>query len=112
MRTPTATTAILLAAALTACSSADPAPEKPAASSSAPALSKAEVTKQCVDAFAAMLSERPADFDPETGSDPKPTECDAVPEDEYLDMYMDGLSQHNKQGQQGLQDLIDDAAEQ
>ncbi|MEQ4610672.1 hypothetical protein ABMX48_31665 [Streptomyces cavourensis] len=75
-------------------------------------LSKAEATEQYVDAVAAMLSERPADFAPETDSDPKPTECYAVPEDEYLDVYMDGLSQHNKQGQQDLRDLIDGAAEQ
>lgn len=112
MRTRTAATAILLAATLTACSSSDPAPEKPAATSSAPELSKAETLAQCVDAVAAMLSERPADFDPETDSDPKPAECDAVPEGEYLDAYMDGLSQHNQEGIADLEQQIEDAAEQ
>ncbi|MFD3655977.1 hypothetical protein [Streptomyces sp. NPDC058620] len=92
MTTRTAATLILLAATLTACTSTDPAPEKPAATS-APALSKAEITRQCVNAIAEAVSNRPADFDPETDSDPQPAACDALSEAEYMDAYMDGLSQ-------------------
>ncbi|MFE3387344.1 hypothetical protein [Streptomyces anulatus] len=107
----TATTAIFLTATLTACAST-PEPNRPAPTNSAPTLSKAEITEQCVDAVAVMLSERPADFDPETDSDPKPAECNAVPEDEYLDAYMDGISQANREGIADLEQQIEDAAEQ
>lgn len=99
MRTRTTTvTLLLLAAALTACTSSDPAPapDKPAATTAAPTIDKAQLVQQCVDAIAEVISARPADFDPETDSDPQPTECDAVPEDEYLDAYYDGLAQANE----------------
>ncbi|WP_097865974.1 hypothetical protein [Streptomyces sp. rh34] len=96
MRTRTAAAAILLGAALTACGTT-PTPDRPATTSSAPELSKTETLAQCVDAIAEAISARPADFDPETDSDPKPPECDDISEDEYLDVYMDGLQQSNEQ---------------
>jgi hypothetical protein len=105
----------ILLATLTACggSSTEDKPTTPATTAAAtPTLDAAEVTQQCVDAVAETIGNRAADFDPENDSDPKPPECDALGEDEYLDAYMDGLSQSNQQGLEDLRDQIDGAAEQ
>ncbi|MEV7871493.1 hypothetical protein AB0P17_36585 [Streptomyces sp. NPDC088124] len=107
--------ATLLLVTLTGCSGdSDPAPTETAtatATSTAPALSKAEITQQCIDAVAAVISQRPADFDPEADTDPQPAECDALSETDYLDAYMDGLQQSNQDGRDALQRQIDEAAE-
>ncbi|MGW6743769.1 hypothetical protein ACWGDX_24125 [Streptomyces sp. NPDC055025] len=100
MRTTTAAIATaLLLATLTACGSdSSPAPAETvtATATASPALSQAEITQQCIDAVAEVVSQRPADFDPETDTDPQPTECNGLSETDYLDAYMDGLSQSNQ----------------
>lgn len=91
--------------ALTGCSSADdakPAPTVTTTVTATPTLSAAEQTQACVEAIADTITARPEDFDPETDSDPKPAECDTVPEDEYLDAYMDGLQLSNERGRAAL----------
>jgi hypothetical protein len=103
MRTRTVTTALTAALllALTACSSQDN-PKPPAPTTTAPALSTAQQRQACVDAIAATISARPTDFNPDTDSDPKPAACATIPEDDYLDVYMDGLALSNKQGRDAL----------
>lgn len=108
MRTRTAAASILLAASLTACGTT-PAPDKPAATSSAaPKVDKAATVKACVDAVA----ELPAGPDGSVPSDPVPTECTDLSDSEYLDAYMDGISQANREGIADLEQQIEDAAEQ
>ncbi|MFD3749737.1 hypothetical protein ACFWVT_05630 [Streptomyces cyaneofuscatus] len=107
MRTRTTATAILLLAILTACST-ESTPEPAATTSAAPADDKATTVQACIDAVA----ELPAGDDGSVPSEPVPAECAGLSDGEYLDAYMDGIEQSNKQGQQDLQDLIDDAAEQ
>lgn len=91
---------------LTGCSSSSdapsPAPTVTTTVTQPPALSKAEQTQACIEAVADVITARPADFDPETDSDPKPAECDSVPDDEYLDAYMDGLQLSNERGRAAL----------
>lgn len=112
MRTRTTTAALIAAGllALTGCSSSEPAPAPTV--SAAPTLSAEQVAAQCTDALAEAIYNRPDDFDPDTDTDPQPAECDALPEDQYLDTYMDALRQSNERGRQDLQDQIDEAAEQ
>ncbi|RLV66341.1 hypothetical protein STAN_1862 [Streptomyces sp. CBMAI 2042] len=108
MRTRTATTVILLLAALTGCSAESGTPEPAATTSAAPTADKAATVQACVDAVAGL----PAGEDGSVPSEPVPAECAGLSDGEYLDAYMDGIEQSNKQGQQDLQDLIDGAAEQ
>ncbi|MFE6931762.1 hypothetical protein ACFVDT_06995 [Streptomyces sp. NPDC057699] len=99
---------------LTACggSSTEDKPTTPASTAAASStVDPAQATKECVDAVAATIGARPDDFDPENDSDPKPDACKSLSEDEYLDAYMDGLSEANKQGLADLQDQIDEATE-
>lgn len=107
------TTAVLLA--LVGCSSdgsdAKPSPTKTVTVTPTPALSKAEVTQQCIDAVAVVIDQRPPDFDPETEEDPQPTECDSLTDSEYLDAYMDGVSQRNLDAIQEREDQREEAAE-
>ncbi|WP_073947640.1 hypothetical protein [Streptomyces kebangsaanensis] len=115
MRTRTALAAVLLAlAALTAACGSDNKPSKPAATSvatSAAAVDTAEARQACVDAWAETISNRPADFNPDTDSDTEPNECKGLPEGDWTDRYMDGLTQSNQDGRDALQDLIDQASE-
>ncbi|MEV4974435.1 hypothetical protein [Streptomyces scopuliridis] len=114
IRTTTLAAALLLVT-LTGCSSgSDPAPTETVTATTtptAPALSQAEITQQCIDAVAAAISQRSADFDPKTDTDPQPTECDGLSETDYLDAYMDGLQQSNQAGRDELQRQIEEAAE-
>ncbi|MGW1814083.1 hypothetical protein ACWCQM_11055 [Streptomyces sp. NPDC002125] len=99
---------------LTACggSTTEDKPATPATTAAAtPTLDAAEVTQECIDAVAATVGARPDDFDPENDSDPKPDACKSLSEDEYMDAYMDGLTEANKQGLADLQDQIDEATE-
>lgn len=94
MRTGTTATAAVAAAlllALAGCGSSDaPKPAETVKTTvTAPApLSKAEQTKQCVDAVAASANG-------EVPSEPKPSPCSSLTEGEYLDAYMDGIHQAN-----------------
>lgn len=107
MRTRTMAAAGLLTAvvlAITSCSSGSddkPAPTTPAATAStttAPALSRAEITQACTDAVA----EVPAGADGSVPSEPRPDACTGLPEDEYLDAYFDGIQQSNQAGRDKL----------
>ncbi|WP_329114475.1 hypothetical protein [Streptomyces sp. NBC_01353] len=98
-RTALAALAAALCLGLTACNGGGGA--KPAVTVTVtvtPTLSAAEQRQACVEAWADVIGARPDDFDSETDSDPKPAECEAVPEDDYLDAYMDGLMLSNKRG--------------
>lgn len=112
MRTiPTAAFAAALLLALTGCSSdSKPAPAKTVTVTKTPALSAEEARAACVDAWADTISARPSDWDSETGDDPEPAACAGLPEDDYLDMYYDGLQQSNKAAQDRLGDCLDDPA--
>lgn len=93
MRTTTVTL-LLLAAALTACTSSDPAPapDKPAATSAAPTVDQATLVQQCVDAVALITPSA----DGSVPSEPVPAECADLSDSDYLDAYYDGLAQANK----------------
>jgi hypothetical protein len=99
---------------LTACTT-EPEPDATVPPSPTAAATRtadaAELTRECVDAVAATIGARPEDFDPENDSDPKPAACNALPEDEYLDAYMDGLSQSNRAALEERQRERDEAAE-
>ncbi|MEU9861316.1 hypothetical protein AB0D99_10590 [Streptomyces sp. NPDC047971] len=104
-----AATAALLA--LTGCSSQTSDNSPPTApTTTAPALSAAEQREACVDAWAATIGARPADFNPETDTDPTPDACTSLSESDSLDAYMDGLQQTNKAGQDAFKKAIEDAA--
>lgn len=98
----------LLAAAcltLTGCSSGDarkPSPTVTATVTETPTLSAGEQRQACVEAWADTIGARPSDFNAETDSDPKPTACEAIPEDESLDVYMDGLELSNQRALEAL----------
>lgn len=113
MRTRTITTTIaagLLLATLTSCSGEKPAPVETVTATATPRLSKAEITAQCVDAVAKVIDARPDTFDPDTDQDPKPEECNSLSDSEYLDAYMDGLSQRNRDAIDEMQRKIDEAS--
>ncbi|MFI0825711.1 hypothetical protein ACH4Q7_14785 [Streptomyces roseolus] len=109
MRTKTITSlagtaALLLALTLTACSSTPPASPPPATTTAAattPAATAAD-RQACVEAIADVIDQRPADFDPETDSDPEPPECAGIPEAESLDVYMEGLKLRNERARNAL----------
>lgn len=101
-------TALLLAG--TGCSSDSepkPTPTKTVTVTATPTLSKAELTQQCTDAVALL----PAGDDGSVPFEPVPTECAALAENEYLDAYMDGINQGNRDALQDRQDARDEAAE-
>lgn len=94
---------VLLASLAVGCSTAGEAaptksPKSPAAS---PSLSKAEVTRQCIDAVAAQA----------TGNEAKPKECAPLSDSEYVEASFKGVQQHNKAGQDALQRQIEEAGE-
>lgn len=96
---------------LTGCSSAgEPAPAKTVTVTKTPEMSAEEKRAACVDAWADTISARPADWDPEVDNDPEPAQCTGLPEDEWLDMYWDGLAQSNEAGRQELGECLDDPA--
>ena len=112
----TATASLLLTLTLTACgSNEEPATDKPtatattSAAATTPAATAAD-KQACVEAIANAITNRPNDFDPENDSDPKPTECAAIAENDYLDTYMEGLRLSNQRGRDELQRQIDEAA--
>ena len=92
-RTATAVTAALLLT-LTGCSSGDAEPAKTvtATTTAPPQLSKAEQTRQCVDAVADVAAAASG----EVPSEPTPAPCASLNDSEYLDAYMDGISQANR----------------
>lgn len=110
-RTAIASLAVALLLGLTACGTTAK-PDQPAATATTTTstLSADEQRQACVDAIAATISARPSDFNPDTDSDPKPDACATIPEDDYLDAYMDGLQQSNKAGLDELEKAIEDAA--
>jgi len=106
--------AMLLLAALTACSGGgDTEPVKTATvtATKTPTLSAEEARAACVDAWADSIGARPDDFDPETDSDPEPAECAGLPEGEWMDRYMEGLSISNQRGLEERQRELDEASE-
>lgn len=110
------TTAMLLTAvtltALTGCSGGDgkePA-ETTVTVTKTPELTAEEKRAECVDGWADTISSRPADWDPDVDDDPEPTECAGLPEDDWLDMYYDGLAQSNEAGREELGECLDDPA--
>ncbi|MFH9610434.1 hypothetical protein [Streptomyces sp. NPDC017448] len=108
MRTRTAAASIFLAATLTACSTGTSSPEPATTTSTAPKADQATTVQACVDAVA----ELPAGPDGSVPSDPVPAECADLSDSEYLDAYMDGISQANREGVADLEQQIEDAAEQ
>lgn len=110
MRTRPALATASLLLALTACSSQTSNTPPPAATTAEPGVFPAEQREACVDAWAVTISGRPADFDPETDTDPTPEACTGIPESDSLAAYMEGLAKSSKAGQDDLQKAIDDAA--
>lgn len=98
MRTTTTlavTGALLLA--LTGCTSsrdAKPVETVTATTTASPSVDKARVTQACMDAVA----EIPADESGEVPSEPTPAACAPLSDSEYLDAYMDGIIQGNREG--------------
>lgn len=113
MRTTTAAIgAVLLLAALTACSSSDGRePAKVTATvTKTPELSAEEARAACVEAWADTISARPSDWDSEVDSDPEPEACKGLPEGDYTDRYFEGLQQSNKEARDKLGECLDDPA--
>lgn len=114
MRIRTTAAGLLLAAGatvLTGCGGSSNPEDKPAATktvTATPTLSAAEARAACVDAWADTIAARPDDFDPESDSDPDPAACKGLPEDEWLDMYMEGLQKQNEANVDELRDCLDD----
>ncbi|HEY9374918.1 hypothetical protein [Streptomyces sp.] len=94
-RRPIAAAALLLTA-LTACSGPgdDPKPAPTVTVTASPSLSREEAVKGCVDA----VVERALAETGEVPSEPRPAGCESLTESEYLDAYMDGLSEANRRG--------------
>lgn len=85
----------LLAAAAAGCSSggnAEPTPTKTVTAT--PSLSKEQVTAACVEA----ATERAKAAAGEVPFDPTPAPCAPLSDSEYLDAYMDGISEANRSG--------------
>ncbi|MGW8988312.1 hypothetical protein ACWGRF_00030 [Streptomyces zhihengii] len=107
---------LLLAAAvtvLTGCRGSSGTHDKPAATktvTATPTLSAAEARAACVDAWADTIAARPDDFDPESGNDPDPVACEGLPEDEWLDMYLEGLQKSDEANADEMRDCLDDPA--
>ncbi|KAA6220016.1 hypothetical protein [Streptomyces filamentosus] len=106
--TPIAATASLLLA-LTACGTADNPPASPSdkqgAEASTATTTPADTAadrQACIEAIADVIDQRPDDFNAENDSDPKPEECAAIADDDYLDAYMDGLQLRNERAINGL----------
>lgn len=68
--------------------------------------SSADGVQACVDAVAT----RAPGPDGSVPFEPTPTPCTDLPDDEYLDAYMDGIAQGNQAGRDELQKQIDEAA--
>lgn len=103
MRIRTAAAVVVLLVAPTGCATAGgtaPA-ESPAPAAASPSLSKAEVTRQCIDAVAAQSADN--------GS--KPEECATLSDGEYVEANLKGLQQHNKAAQEALHRQIEKARE-
>lgn len=105
--------AAVAALLLVGCSSSDNGKDKPgktpattAATTKTPALSKAEVTRRCVNAIA----DRAANANGEVPSQPIPESCRPLSDDEYLDAYMEGIHQANHDVQDKLKGCLDDPA--
>lgn len=96
MRTRTAITAVLLTAALAGCSSGDAEPKETvtATTTVSPSPDKAQVTQACVEA----TTERAKAAAGEVPFDPTPAPCAPLSDSEYLDAYMDGISEANRSG--------------
>ncbi|MFF7200506.1 hypothetical protein [Streptomyces sp. NPDC008141] len=111
MRTHNAAAIIAaLLLALTACSGED-APDKPAVTvtaTKAPALTKAEIAKQCTDTVAALEPNENG----EIPSEPVPAQCKGLTTNEYLNAYYDGIQQANKLAREDLQRQIEEAEQQ
>ena len=108
MRTTLAATALLLLA-LTGCSSSDPDP-KPAVTVTAtpsPTIDKAAITQQCTDAVTEVAKQATG----EVPSEPTPAPCAGLDDSEYLDAYMNGISQANRDALDQRQRDRDKAAE-
>lgn len=110
-----AVTLFLAVAVLAGCSSGSDDDKEPAKTATAtvtatPELSAEEQRAACVDAWATVIGDRPANWDPETGEDPEPAECAGLPQDDYTDRYFEGLQQANKAGRDELGDCLDDPA--
>jgi len=112
MHVRTAAVACLLAlAATTGCSSGSGSDDKPATTatpvaSATPTVDQAAARQACLDAVKAAIDANAADTEAD-----KPAECASLDDSAYLDAYMDALEQHNKEGRDALQDLIDQASQ-
>ncbi|MFD3512479.1 hypothetical protein [Streptomyces sp. NPDC058657] len=107
MRTHTIPAVALLLTALTACSGTTEPKSTPTVTVTAtPTHDKAAVIKQCTDAVA----EIPGGEGGEVPLEPTPGPCSPLTEAEYLDAYMEGISQGNKAATDALKDKIEKAA--
>ncbi|WP_060952409.1 hypothetical protein [Streptomyces hygroscopicus] len=102
-------TALLLAAAAVGCSSNSDdssSDHKPtSAAPTTPTLDPAEARTACVDAIAEAIQD---DNDPEATGD-RPDECQSIAEDDWLDVYMDGMRQRNQKNRDALGGTLEDA---
>lgn len=90
--------AVTFLATLTACSGST-TEDKPAPATSptlAVSNAEAEAIRLCTEAVTKAVGERPADFNVETDTDPMQPEYQAIPEEDYGDAYMDGVSRANQ----------------
>lgn len=103
---------LLLAGAAVGCSDSEDTPAdkpSPVAASSAgetPAVSAEEAAQACVDAVAEL---EPGE-DGSVPFEPAPDECASLSDSEYLDAYMDGIAQSNREGIEDLERLIEEAS--
>ncbi|MFI6530500.1 hypothetical protein [Streptomyces uncialis] len=115
MRRTAATITALLLATTAGCSSGSGGDPKPAATVTETATPEQtydadKARAGCVNAIAEAIANRPAGFDPDKDDDPRPAECDAIPEVDYTDAYMEGLERVNKQGRDKFSECLEDPA--
>ncbi|MET8014041.1 hypothetical protein ABZU86_32545 [Streptomyces sp. NPDC005271] len=70
-------------------------------------LSKAEITQRCVDA---IVERAAATRGGAVRSSPVPKPCTPLSDDEYLDAYMDGLHEAQKDAREKLDDRTEEPA--
>lgn len=117
MRHRTAT-ALLAAACLALTGCATSGTSKPSGSptatvtkTTAPALTAAQQRRICVHAWAKAIEEHAGEYDPASGDGPdvdEPSECEHVPGESRLSMYMDGLAERNDAARKPFDDCVAD----
>lgn len=111
---PAAVAAAVCLLALTGCGASEPDADKPApegspSASATATLSAEEAALKCT---AAITKGGETATDGELPMDPRPTACEGLSEDAFLEAYMAAVRASNQKNRDELQRQIDEAAEE